>query len=336
MVTIKGSTVGEFNSSDLLHLVRQALHEIDDRPVDVTARRVTRIASLLGETELALYLSLELNPLGGSPVVNAENLKNLMTDPTAWESSDGPHEGAATRYFDNRKIDYGDSAGKALCHGLDELERIILVRERDDISGEAYRDLQFARGIRERVRHVMFSNLCRLERQLEFTNVNEKIFERFRSRVDGVLAEKVPDVLGQFSAVHRRLREAAQNGPANESSSEDLAQAAVTCRRILKSIADHLLPGEAKATSETGHSLGDEAYRNRIYEYIKRRSTSDTVADTLMATVETAFTRFTMLDKLANKGLHADIGLREAELCAINTYLVAGELLDLEPETETA
>lgn len=328
-----GISRDEFGSSDLLRLIRKALDEIDDRPVDVTARRVARIASLLGETELAVYLGNEVSPSGGTPATNAENIRNLMADPEVWKSKDGPHEDAIKRYFGNRTIKEGPHTDKILSLGLSDLDIMIAELERADNAGKAFEQLTFARGVRERVRHLMFSNLCRMERQLQFTNVNEKIFERFRSRVDAVLAERVPEVLDQFSAVHRRLREAAQSDPDSKSSSEDLAQAAVTCRRILKSVADHLLPGEAKAKSESGNSLGDEAYRNRIFEYIKRQSTSDTVAETLITTVETAYTRFTALDKLANKGLHATIGLHEAELCAINTYLVAGELVALESTT---
>jgi hypothetical protein len=41
------------------------------------------------------------------------------------------------------------------------------------------------------------------------------------------------------------------------------------------------------------------------------------------------YDRFAALDKLANKGVHAELGVHEAELCAISTYLVAGELLAL-------
>ncbi|MGV9869642.1 hypothetical protein [Rhodococcus koreensis] len=331
---IDGKSRGEFGSADLLRLVRQALDEIDDRPVEVTARRVVRIASLLGETELSVYLGNELSPVGGSPVMNADNIRNLMTDSSKWDSSEGPHETAFERYSANRQLEEGPEAGKLIAHGLRELDDAINDFEReDDLDASNHMHLRVMRGIRERVRHTLFSNLCRMERQLEFTNVNERIFERFRSRVDEVLAEQVPDVLDQFSAVHRRLREAAQRDPEMSSSEEDLAQAAVTCRRILKSVADHLLPGKAKAKSESGHSLGDEAYRNRIFEYIKQRVASGTVAETLQATVETAYTRFTALDQLANKGLHASIGLYEAELCAISTYLVAGELLTLDSAT---
>jgi hypothetical protein len=60
------------SSADVLSLVRKALDEFDDRPLDATVRRVARIAVLLGETELAVRLGLELKPSGGLPAANQE------------------------------------------------------------------------------------------------------------------------------------------------------------------------------------------------------------------------------------------------------------------------
>ncbi|MCX5346005.1 hypothetical protein [Streptomyces atratus] len=52
-------------SSDyILQLVRQALDDFDDKPLEVAVRRAVRIANLVGDTEHA-RLSLELRPAGG-------------------------------------------------------------------------------------------------------------------------------------------------------------------------------------------------------------------------------------------------------------------------------
>jgi len=108
-----------------------------------------------------------------------------------------------------------------------------------------------------------------------------------------------------------------------------LAHAVTTCRRILKAVADHLLPGVAGSTSEAGNSLNDAAYRNRIYEFINSNVVSDATGETIKSAVGGLFDRFSAIDRLASKGVHADLGVSEAELCAIHTYLVAGELLNL-------
>lgn len=326
-------TVGEVAHGDtdhLLRLVSTALDEIDDRPVSVTARRTARIASMLGETEFAVRLGMELKPSRGHPPTNAEDTRRLMADPSGWGAPDGPVEAAIEAYFGNRTIEAGDGKGNIDGHGLDELEAWI-----DRFSEEEVTHVENIvatnirmRAIVWRVRHSCFAALCAWERQLTYSNVNERIFERFRSEVDAMLAAGAPSVLDQFSAVFRRLREASANpeGPA----AEDLAQAVASCRRILKAVADHVLPGEKGATSDDGHLLNDAAYRNRIYEYLKTNVASDRTEAAIKASVGGLFDRFEALDGLASKGVHADVGLAEAELCAIGTYLVAGELLRLD------
>ena len=81
--------------------------------------------------------------------------------------------------------------------------------------------------------------------------------------------------------------------------------------------------------------MNDAAYRNRIYEYVKTKAPSGTVGDAVAAALGGLYERFAAIDKLANKGVHAELGVPEAELCAISTYLLAGELLALaEPRRE--
>jgi hypothetical protein len=323
-----GSAMANLGSEHLLSLVQQALNEIDDRPVDVTARRAARIASLLGETELAVYLGLELKPLGGHPPANAEDTRRLMADPSLWGTSDSPVETAITTYTNTRRIESGPDEGKIVAHGLAEVEAWLAGNGQDSDTSELG---QLMRGVRERVRHTMLAALCAWERQLTYANVNERIFERFRSRVDALLAQGAPDVLDQFSAVYRRLREASKDPAA--AMSEELAQAVATCRRILKAVADHLLPGVAGARTENGNSLNDAAYRNRIYEFVKVNVVSNSTAESVNAALGGIYDRFSALDKLANKGVHAELGVQEAEMCAISTYLVAGELLALGKST---
>jgi hypothetical protein len=69
--------------------------------------------------------------------------------------------------------------------------------------------------------------------------------------------------------------------------------------------------------------------RNRVHEYVRTHAPSDTTADTVNAAVGGLIERFNAIDKLAKKGVHADVGVPEAELCAIHSYLAAGELLAL-------
>ncbi|MEV4465146.1 hypothetical protein AB0J51_16150 [Micromonospora echinofusca] len=324
--------MADMSNDYVLTLVQRALDEIDDRPIDATTRRAARIASLLGETEFAVYLGMELKPAGGHPPANAADTRRLMADPSLWDDPDGPVEAAMTRYLASRAVKSGPDKGKHASHGLGEVESLIQMFSENPPNYEVALSGKLMRDVKDRVKHTVFVALCAWERQLTYANVNERIFDRFRSQVDAMLAQGAPTLLDQFSAVYRRLR-AATNDPAAPVA-EELSQAVTTCRRILKAVADHVLPGVPGAKTDTGHSLNDAAYRNRVYEYVKTNTPSDTTAATVNAAVGGLIERFTAIDKLANKGVHADVGAPEAELCAIHTYLVAGELLALGRATE--
>jgi hypothetical protein len=44
------------------------------------------------------------------------------------------------------------------------------------------------------------------------------------------------------------------------------------------------------------------------------------------------YDRFEAADKLTNRAVHADVALEEAEMCAILTYVLAGEILRIHEE----
>src|SRR5712692_6077597 len=75
----RGPTIFNVATTDrILDLVRRALDEFDDRPLEVSVRRTLRIATLLGETKIAVRLVLELKPVGGHAPANAEDVRGLM------------------------------------------------------------------------------------------------------------------------------------------------------------------------------------------------------------------------------------------------------------------
>ena len=86
--------------------------------------------------------------------------------------------------------------------------------------------------------------------------------------------------------------------------SEDLSQAALTCRRILKAVADKLYPPTPEVID--GHKLTEDKYRNRLWQYVKENF-SGREKETILAEIDDIGSRIDKLDNLANKGVHADI-----------------------------
>ena len=160
---------------------------------------------------------------------------------------------------------------------------------------------------------------------------NEQLLSGQQRRGDQALAGFAPEVLDQFSAVFRRLQEAASAQP-DTAAEEELAQAVTACRRILKAIVDTVQPADpTRPLSADGHSLTDEGYKNRLFEFLKTLSNSARYSTALMFAGKGLIDRFDAMDALASKGVHASVARHEAEFCAMNTYLLAGEILQLHP-----
>ncbi len=325
------------STDDLLHQTKRALDEFDDVPLEVSIRRAVRLATLLDETETAVRLSLELRSGGGGSIrANRADMERLMREDEPWEGGpDAPHERAIACFCDDRvkKEDKDKPPGDRRIHGqsITELqswiERMTVIGDTQGSFGEDQRNALSSASemtqIVERVRHRTFIALLAFERRLTFADTNEDIYRRFHRSVEGVLAAHAPHILDAFNAVYRRLRDA----DSAEQATEELAQAVTTCRRILKAVADIVYP--PTDPSQDDHVLDDERYRNRIKEWTKGVILSQSLQTTVGSLVGGLYERFVALDGLASKGVHADLARQEADLCAVSTYIVAGEILRL-------
>ncbi|MER6126305.1 hypothetical protein ABT173_27520 [Streptomyces sp. NPDC001795] len=314
----------------VLRLVRKALDEFDDTQLEVSVRRAVRIANLVGDTKYAIRLSLDLKTMGGDRETNGEISRMLMEDPSTWGSMTGPAEQALKAWMNDRKVEGSDNIDG---HSLAQLEfwskELKWIKE----SGEKVdyeKDLATrvrTEQILARTRHLTFALLCSWERRLDYGTINESIFGGYRVKVDALLADGVPDLLQQFSAVYRRLQEAADSAPERDVT-EELSQAITTCRRILKAVVDHVFPARDEPSAD-GLILDDSKHRNRLSVFIKQTVSSDSEQALITAIVAGLYERFSAIDKMTNKAVHAEVAVGIANLCALNTYIICGEIISL-------
>src|SRR5579872_6147066 len=105
--------------------------------------------------------------------------------------------------------------------------------------------------------------------ELRFGDTVESAFDRIRARVDADIAALVPGALPRLSAAFENT---------SSTSPEHWANAASTCRRLLKEVADVLRPA---GPDVDGRKMGDENYINRLIDWLVSQSMSDTTRDTL-------------------------------------------------------
>lgn len=178
---------------------------------------------------------------------------------------------------------------------------------------ENQRKLSILRG--EYYKYVLNVNM-----ELGFSKSAEDIFGRYREIVDNKLSNIIGDSDEKLSAIYDRL---------SEDNKESWSQAADTCRKLFKSVADNLF---------------DKMYPNYDKETIKVKSGKD-----VNITGDKYINRLTVcldnIDKLSNKhiedtiswinklndkicnGVHNDITYQEIQQIIIHTYICLGDIV---------
>lgn len=316
------------STADVLRLIQHALDEFETVPLEASIRRAIRIANLLGETYAALRLSFEIKPTGGHPAANADMTRRLMADPGDWDDTTGVAQRALDEFMNERRR----PDGMITSHPVSLIE--YWQRERvpsDELAPSQYESqmswqLEMLE-IHSRARHKVFTYLCSWERQVTFAVNQNDALAAVSQRVDALLSARAPDALDRFNVAFRRLREAAAQESAVEAD-EELSQALASCRRILKTVVDYVQPVDPDhRVSDDGHELTDAHYKNRLVEFLKERVASESFRGALGRHAESLFQRFTAVDDLASKGVHASVAVVEADFCALATYTLAGEVL---------
>lgn len=254
-----------------------------------------------------------------------------MADPAQWAERDDPPPAFLAMDDHIKDRSKRDGSDTVWAHSLADIEYLKPHLGRSESPGSLEAGMDMAQ-IENRARLRTFSYLVSWERQLGYTSVNESIFGGYKEQVDRLLSEGVPDLVEKFTAVYRRMNDAASSAP-DSPAQEELSQALTSCRRILEAVVDHVLPAQSEP-GESGHKLDQSAYRNRLFEFIKQTNSSSTAANVSVAMGKGLHERFQAVDDLTNKGVHASVALEAANLCALNTYVLCGEVLRLKQQKD--
>lgn len=322
-------------SEHLLNLVRVALDEFEVATLSASVRRGLRIAQLRGDSAVAYLFRLDLRPTGGSSDLKRAELQAFWPDADSSELSEFNRR-LIEVWLKERQVEPATAAQKQKDDGsglmvngsVEELEKTLALREgvwRDELDDIQYRaelDVSAANGrtIIERIRYRTFGYLCRCENELALGSAAASVFDKHRHRVDATLSAVAPEVLEQFGAAYRRSR---------DGDGESLAHALQSCRRILKAVADIVFPPRVEphvGGDGKERMVGSDQYKNRILAFLDQ-SARHSAASVMKATFRDIDRRLTALNDLDSKGVHGAVEQSEVDLCVVQTYLLAGELL---------
>jgi hypothetical protein len=107
---------------------------------------------------------------------------------------------------------------------------------------------------------------------------------------------------------------------------EEWSQALTTCRRLLESLADELYPASNKKFN--GRPVGQTQYVNRLWAFMDNAIQSDSNKALAKAHIDFLGSWLEKVNKITNKGVHADVEHLEAVKSVFHTYLVVADLLN--------
>ncbi|MDD7965894.1 hypothetical protein [Actinomycetospora lemnae] len=165
------------------------------------------------------------------------------------------------------------------------------------------------------------------KRSLEYAQKTARVDRVLGSLLSGVVADIYlrarmidPDLIEVYDAALIAMEQ--HTGP------EQLAQVALSCRRLLERLADALYP--ARPETVDGRNVSEDKYRNRLWAYIEEQMTSSTESAILLANLVDVGTRVNSLDAASNKGLHAKVvGSSEIHRLLVNLTVLVFDLMGL-------
>lgn len=134
------------------------------------------------------------------------------------------------------------------------------------------------------------------------------------------LIDAAPDIgIKLNSAVDAYLR---------ANTSEDMAHAALSCRRTIEYVANVIFPPQPEEKNAP-HKLGKKEFKNRLLKFVEDEKKSNTSIELITASMGMLNEQLEKLLDLQNKGLHDEITHQEARRCIIRTLVIIDDIMSL-------
>jgi hypothetical protein len=322
----------ESRRAEALTPAEQLLTEIELSaigPADI-ARKASRLARLIDDTEAMKWLQFEVSgypkPFTPDAVAAALRSNRLVRDSNA-ASGDGPGpfywtqtlgELAATIEASKAQISAATDAPVSVSSS-NPYQHVAAPTGNTQERSAVRNHISRQQAILDNVVGALHAYAADRYQELRFGSAVESAFEVVRREVDLSIGGLVPDALPMLSAAFEN---------ATSSNPEHWANAAGTCRRLLKAVADELRPPGPKVN---GRKMGDSNYINRLVDWIVQNSESETATKIITTDLDYLGERLDAADKAGQKGAHSVVDRFDASRFITGTYLVLGDVLRLAP-----
>ncbi len=174
------------------------------------------------------------------------------------------------------------------------------------------------------VKRKAHSLASKIFKQLKFSGTIENCFDILKSAADDKLLDMNPVLAEQLMLAFKSV---------SSSKEEEWSQALTTCRRLIEGLADTLHP--PSETKYNGRALGTTNYVNRLWAFMDKSIESSSNKDLAKAHIDFIGSWLEKINKISNKGVHADVTQIEATKAVFHTYLVVTDLLECALRSDT-
>ena len=312
-----------------LQVIEESLKELESPKGSILSavQKLQRSASIVGDEEKRLWCSIQL---GDSTYVHPlKDLSEFLVehqDPSTSDYKEGiskqikileklglTHEIHFTNEEINIKLDA--SGGGYVNIGFVEERYADLVRLKKGNDGTYYKNhLNNHLNFVKKKAHELASELYK---QLKFSGTVSNCFYLLRDAVDDKLLDLNPVISEQLMLAFKSV---------SSNKEEEWSQALTTCRRLIEALADELYP--ATNDNGNGRALGKTQYVNRIWAFMDASIESKSNKELAKAHVDFLGSWLEKINKLSNKGVHAELGQLEATKAVFHTYLMIADILE--------
>ncbi len=166
--------------------------------------------------------------------------------------------------------------------------------------------------------------ISKLYNEVKFSGTVSNSFDILKDAVDDRLLDLDPKISEQLMLAFKSV---------SSTKKEEWSQALTSCRRLLESLADKLLPASSEKID--GRVLKQGQYVNRLWAFMDKSIESDSNKSLAKTHIDFLGSWLEKVNKLANKGVHAELNQLEAVKAVFHTYLVVADILEYLIQEET-
>lgn len=318
---------------EALRLLEEALNELESKKgsISIAVQKLFRAAFLVGDEDIKIWCSIQFADSRFIPAL--EKLLEILT------SKDNSKDKEQLEHLKKLKelgikpsihlsseelnIKHDKSGGGYVDISFVEEKYLDLVRTKRGNDNTYYKNHLFNHLAYVKKRTHSFASA--LYNQLKFSDTVSNSFDVLRSAVDDKLLDLNPNLAEQLMLAFRGV---------SSKKEEEWSQALTTCRRLLEGLADQLWP--VGKESHKGRPLGQAQYVNRLWAFMDDSIKSDSNKELAKSHVDFLGSWLEKTNKIANKGVHAEVQQLEGVKAVFHTYLIIADLLDyLDPKKIT-